>query len=804
MPETHFASLTIDDRTPVSDTIEDEHFGANMLFHADRTTSTSDFSSLINSSGITSIRYPGGTISEQYFDPLKPNETTVYDYFELSNGRRDSNSREVLPLTEYLQFIQSIDGKPTIVFPTFRYFDQNTRGLTADGEVAIINFFTSLLNGEYGSTDEINIEIGNEWYQDNFNWTVAEFGQLQANIAKIINDTSSSLGLREKLNIFAQSSPNPSENSILASFFDDNKSQHIDGVTVHIYGTNSQGNTLGIGGAIRSRLENTMGAWDSIIESDLLLAVTEWNVGENGEGDTSINGLMRSAPLLRIFAEMVEFGVDLAHIWSTQTAGPAGLSGREGTGSNWSPTGRLFNMLIDGALGSQLLETDGSFRLRDDTNTEFGYTYSFLQTNKLNIFLSSAVDYEIALEISLEAVLEGASHVYTKVLTAEQDTTGQEYRSTAAIELQFATVQAYETTVFQNLSLQLGAYDTIQVIVSYGTGVSIEADKQINISDELIGSVFDDTLNGGLGADLLTGLSGNDLLLGGDGSDTIFGGPQHDSIWGGGDSDVLYGDQGDDNLFGDAGDDLLLGGEGNDTLNGGAGNDTLRGGLGNDELFGGEGDDRIVSESYTDIIDGGAGHDILSLAGSNESVSVWTGLEFAEFGNKKLSFGNIEVIETTELSDRVSLNGKIKKVFTHQGDDTLEIWESEDATVYLGSGDDFVFSVGGSENEIFGGEGNDDFFIAFGENTFMGGDGDDTFTIHSNSGTTIYYQQGDGHDVITGFVFHRDKLAIAKELRPLLTTQTDREGTSLIFGEEGSIRLFGNYDEAISSLIDFF
>lgn len=831
MSATNTGSLTVQNLGSVSGTINEDHFGTNMLFHTDRTTEEADFTALVQTTGITSIRYPGGTIAEQFFDPANPNATVANNYFDLRAGRSDVSSREVLPLSDYLEFVHSIDGTATIVLPTFRYFDDDTRSLSADAEAEITQFITGLLSGDYGPLNQVNFEIGNEWYQSNFDWTAAEFGYLQAEIARIVSEAADALGRRDDVSIFAQGDADTQDNAVLASFFDGANDAHLDGVLAHIYGANSQGNTLGIGGAIQPRLDGMMMAWDAAANRDLLLAITEWNVGESGEDSTLINGLMRSAPLLRMFAEMMQADVDIAHIWSMQTAGPAGLSGREGTGSRWSPTGYLYNMLMDGASGSQLVDTGSSFRLRDDTNAVVGYTYTFSQAGRTDVFLSSAVDFDMSFNVNLIGMLNDASHVYVTLLTAAPGTTGTEYNAAAAFEFTTGLVPIGGVGVSEQLALLVGAYETVQITLTYGIGIDLTADQQVAISDNLVGSGFDDTIDGGLGSDSLFGEGGRDRLSGGAGddslsggthhdtifgddgndvidggpgrdslyggvgNDSIYGGDWHDSIWGGSGSDALYGDAGDDHIYGDAADDFIFGGDGNDLIDGGAGRDTI---------LGGQGNDRIVSDGSADWVDGGEGSDILSFSSIATGVTVWTGFGTVEIGLEQLRFSSIETIEATAFGDRISLEGNVQHVFTFDGDDTLEIWESENALVYLGAGDDQVFAFGGVGNEIYGGQG-DDYFVALaGSNTYFGGSGNDTYLLFGQRGNAIGYQSGHGHDVVSNFEFGRDTLLIEQDLQSSMTIERTQLGTQLNFNADDSLLLLGVYDADLSASFEFF
>ncbi|GAB6110262.1 cadherin-like domain-containing protein [Desulfomicrobium salsuginis] len=85
-------------------------------------------------------------------------------------------------------------------------------------------------------------------------------------------------------------------------------------------------------------------------------------------------------------------------------------------------------------------------------------------------------------------------------------------------------------------------------------------------------------------------------------------------------NDTLIGNGGDNVLSGLAGDDSLVGGGGNDTLIGGAGNDTLQGGDGADLIRAGAGD----------VVDGGAGHDVLASEDEYLDVSSFTAITGVE------------------------------------------------------------------------------------------------------------------------------------------------------------------------------
>ncbi|MGQ9370018.1 M10 family metallopeptidase C-terminal domain-containing protein, partial [Azospirillum sp. A39] len=124
--------------------------------------------------------------------------------------------------------------------------------------------------------------------------------------------------------------------------------------------------------------------------------------------------------------------------------------------------------------------------------------------------------------------------------------------------------------------------------------------------ENVVGSVFADSVTGDGGANLLAGGSGADVLSGGAGADTLDGGADADALDGGADAD------------------LVLGGAGNDTLSGGGGADTLSGGAG-DDLFlfaaAGDGGDTLADFGAGDAVRV-AGHTLVGPVSAGDGTLV--------------------------------------------------------------------------------------------------------------------------------------------------------------------------------------
>lgn len=268
--------------------------------------------------------------------------------------------------------------------------------------------------------------------------------------------------------------------------------------------------------------------------------------------------------------------------------------------------------------------------------------------------------------------------------------------------------------------------------------------------DELYGESGNDLLEGGAVDDRLTGGDGNDVLLGGAGYDFCLGGAGVDQLIGDTGGDTLRGELGDDVLDGGDGDDALRGGDGKDRLDGGAGIDqvsffefgTTEGvrvnlasgvvrndGFGNreritafeavaagtpfadwvsgsdadnglfvsarDTAFGLGGDDVISAGSVRGAtLDGGAGHDRLSLTGAILSYDadrrlVWT---YAEHG------ATVD-LRTQAVTDGFGASATVagfEDVWGAGYDDTL-----------IGDFRDNVLSGFGGNDRLVGGNGDD-------------------------------------------------------------------------------------------------
>jgi Ca2+-binding RTX toxin-like protein len=199
---------------------------------------------------------------------------------------------------------------------------------------------------------------------------------------------------------------------------------------------------------------------------------------------------------------------------------------------------------------------------------------------------------------------------------------------------------------------------TVNLAIGAAAGGHAQGDALTSI-ENLIGSIFADTLTGNAGNNTLTGGAGGDALDGGAGIDT--------ASYAGSDTGVMVNLATGAASGGHAAGDTLTGIE---NLIGSAFADTLTGNAGNNTLTGGPGGD---------VLDGGAGIDTASYAGSiaGVTVSLATG---AVAGGSAVgdTLTAIENLFGSAFADTLTGNGGANALNGGLGNDTLDGGDGSD------------------------------------------------------------------------------------------------------------------------------
>ncbi len=375
-----------------------------------------------------------------------------------------------------------------------------------------------------------------------------------------------------------------------------------------------------------------------------------------------------------------------------------------------------------------------------------------------------------------------------------------------------------------------GAVSIVDTFGTTDTGTGI---------DEIKGSIFADVFNGSAGNDNAEGMGGGDTFnMGagwdrvsyvhetdagavhgvivnmsgasvsaniGDGLFNVLAGKARDSF---GATDTLVdvefiqGTQFTDYIVGSAVDNELQGGNGADTLFGGGGNDNLRGdeggnfNQGNDQMFGEAGDDQFKGGAGADLIDGGADLDTVRY----DLETTFTGDDATHGVIVNLSTSVLANVTVTGIPLTNVAAGRA--IDTRNFVDTLVSIEDVHATGY----NDIL--VGGSENNLFDGDGgNDGLYSGAGNDELNGGDGNDTLNggtgidaMTGGTGNDLFYADnvldtvfesvGGGVDRINALVSY--VLAAGQEIETLSTSNNAGLAAINLTGNEFGNTLTGN------------
>ncbi len=549
-------------------------FGTNMLYDRDRVGPGGTFDDAMRALGIEHVRYPGGTITEWYFDIANPDASTVWA------PDRDA-WREVMPLSEFLAWAGQAGVGVNLVVPTGSLMGEGATGDRRPRDGAwrdVYDYITDVLQGTYGRARIDTIEIGNEyWLGAGLNHVeYSRVANLVAESAQAaIDDHRDRAGLGTgwaepdiaiQIGQYGRHSTAPGhvQNRQIIDWLTPGAADAVDAVVVHYY---TRGDWSGIGdfGYYFDRLDSW--AADPRL-ADIEFHVTEWNVNNQLSAEL---GLKQASALWFMFSEMMLRGVDAAHVWPIQQNNRTNLSGDEGQ-SELTIAGEAFRLLSEVTVGASL-----SHR----TLWDGGAAWVYEGQGATHVYIASRSD--TAQSFTLDRADLGLQGQLWWKTTLGTDGAPGDWTADPRVEVR-ADVSAGEARPTFDLApyevVRATFYDSL--MPSAPGGAFRHSLTGSDFADLIVASDLGNRLEGRAGHDRLQGGGGRDTLEGGSGDDTLAGGAGHDGAFGGAGHDLLDGGAGDDLLAGGTGDDLLLGGAGADTLWGGAGRDTLDGGAGDD------------------------------------------------------------------------------------------------------------------------------------------------------------------------------------------------------------------------------
>ncbi|SDX40504.1 Ca2+-binding protein, RTX toxin-related [Allochromatium warmingii] len=301
-------------------------------------------------------------------------------------------------------------------------------------------------------------------------------------------------------------------------------------------------------------------------------------------------------------------------------------------------------------------------------------------------------------------------------------------------------------------------------------GIEVAYDKVAAFTEKTFNAAVDIAGNFLKDVGSLFGLFTNPInIKAGNDANRLEGNIKDDVIFGNGGNDLIFGGEGNDRLDGGSGDDVVHGENGNDEIDGGSGDDVLTGGNGSDKIYGSTGNDRIYGEAYGDKLYGGLGNDIM-FGGSGYDEIYGDGGDDTIFGselNINITLDNInDIMKDNNWVGNISIvsdDNSVDYLFGGAGNDTYYIAKGDFITEHPNEGIDRVYTMisfscpaeiediilfggeqinatGNALNNILNGQKNNN------KNTLTGLGGDDSYYV--GIGDTVIEGAGQGNDTV--------------------------------------------------------
>lgn len=478
-------------------------FGGNLLASRGTLTGPGSYDEAVNGLGVTGLRYPGGALTENYFDITNPDATTA-------TSNITGETIDFIPISEFLSFANANGQEVTIVIPTYCQCgedDENGNRLSNVHEANLREFVHDLASGVYGEAPIVAIEIGNEYWGSGL-MNAVEYGRLSSEMALVIDDelqavteeygiATDQIGVLVQAgfnfgtskisndyvgwdsheviddlvakhpaadlsydNIRGNGNVNWSEVNnelIIMSFDTPEKMAAVHGVLGHIYTNGVESDDNG-----NYQLDTMTNSWlEKEGFEDLRIHITEWNQKSTGGLDRDEDyGLFQAHEMLEIVENMMAAEVDQAYVWPLiqNTANPLSV-GMEYTGP--TAPGEMFSMMSENLPGKVAIDfTPGGAR---DTEYE-GDTvdvHAFAGRGDMVFYIASTSSETAITDIDLSNLVAGYDAMDISVLGVMPGENPGNTRSNVDVQ------QLEAEDIFQNgiLEVDLDEGEIMQVII---------------------------------------------------------------------------------------------------------------------------------------------------------------------------------------------------------------------------------------------------------------------------------------------------------------------------------------------------
>ncbi|WP_299791973.1 type I secretion protein [uncultured Marivita sp.] len=444
-------------------------FGANVLATRSSLEQGGDYDRLIEELGVGSFRYPGGSLTERYFDITDPNASVVTD-------RDTGELRDFIPLNEALAYAGEEGLSVTIVIPTRNLLsdtaDANGDRFAAIDEDALRGFVRDVVNGVHGDAEIEAFELGNEYWGSG-QMSSVEYGRLASEMAVIVNDELDAQG--SGADIIVQSGANfnfarlndqfsddmsgadiiadlnasyglnlgedslfssgevnwtqVANEMILSEFDTEAEQQAVDQVAVHVY---SRGQ---VNEGQRSFFLNTTDETWGEQMPDAQIAVTEWNTaGNTGSLDRNSDyGLYQSHEMINIMEEFLRYDVEQAHVWPLIQNTPNTLSVDDGQ-ADLTPGGAMFNMMQEALPGKVALDLTPEAGADTEVEEDGIAVHGFWEPDELLFYVAATQEGGADTSVDFSGLVSDTGRVEISVLGVAEGAAAGSNASDAVVE----------------------------------------------------------------------------------------------------------------------------------------------------------------------------------------------------------------------------------------------------------------------------------------------------------------------------------------------------------------------------------
>jgi hypothetical protein len=487
---------------------DDGLFGGNILATRGVIVGPGSYGEAIEGLNVTGLRYPGGSLTEEYFDITNPDASTV-------TSATTGETSDFIPISDFLAYAGANGHEVTIVVPTrgLAYEDPEPPGdflfhiSQVDKFADLRDFIYDVITGVYGDANIVAIEVGNEYWGSG-GMNAVEYGHIASEMAFAIDQEliliSEVLGIdTSEVGILVQSGNNFGTSQISSDYegweshdvIDELVSQYpqvrlsydnirnngdvnwtevnneliimafdtpeklaaVHGVLAHVYSYGIDDEDAGAYqlGAIEDTWLSLPGFENAEIH------ITEWNQKSTDRLDSNADyGLFQAHEMLHIVENFIGADVDQAYVWPLIQNTSNSLS----TGMEYSgPTapGQFFSMMSENLPGKAVIDFTPHYHRGSEYEAGTADVHAFAGQGEMVLYVASIADETTVTYIDLSNYVAGFEAMEVSVLGVVPGQSPGDNHSNIEIQ-QLEAAEVYQDDI---LAADLDQGEIMQVII---------------------------------------------------------------------------------------------------------------------------------------------------------------------------------------------------------------------------------------------------------------------------------------------------------------------------------------------------